>query len=92
MTLRNNSDNDMTRTPISDAVVAQLHDVLDSDLLDDEQNWMGAGFAAQDLGHEELARFVHLADASTYYEALQRAKRLDRGDVETDADYTSSTS
>lgn len=67
----------MTRTPITRTVVTQLRDVLDSGLLDDEHNWMGAGFAAQDLGHDELATFVHAADASTYYEALQRAKRLD---------------
>ena len=92
MTPQDNSSNHMERTPISDAVVTQLRDVLDSGLLDDEHNWMGAGFAAQDLGHEELARFVHLADASTYYEALQRAKRLDSEDTEADADYTSSTS
>ena len=65
----------MTRVPITDAVVDQLHDVLEADLLDDEHNYMGAGFAAQDLGHEELAQFVHEADAATYYEALERARK-----------------
>lgn len=64
----------MTRVPISDDVVEQLRDVLESGTLDDEYNYMGAGFAAQDLGHEELARFVREADAATYYEAVQRAK------------------
>ena len=64
----------MTRVQITDAVVEQLRDVLEADLLDDEHNYMGAQFAAQDLGHEELAQFVFEADASTYYEALQLAR------------------
>ncbi len=64
----------MTRVRITDAVVEQLGDVLDAELLDDEHNYMGAGFAAQDLGHEELAQFIYEADAATYYEALERAK------------------
>ncbi|MEF8778827.1 MAG: hypothetical protein V5A36_07935 [Natronomonas sp.] len=64
----------MSRVPITDAVVEQLRDVLESDLLDDEHNYMGAGFAAQDLGHDELAQFVYEADAATYYEALERAR------------------
>ena len=65
----------MTRVPITDAVVEQLSDVLEADPLDDEHNYMGAGFAAQDLGHEELAQFVYEADAATYYEALERARK-----------------
>lgn len=64
----------MSRVSITDAVVEQLRDVLESDLLDDEHNYMGAGFAAQDLGHDELAQFVYEADATTYYEALERAR------------------
>ncbi len=64
----------MSRVPITDAVVEQLRDVLEAGLLDDEHNYMGAGFAAQDLGHDELAQFVHEADAATYYEALERAR------------------
>ncbi len=64
----------MTRVPITEDVVEQLRDVLEADLLDDEHNHMGAGFAAQDLGHEELAQFVYEADAATYYEALERAR------------------
>ncbi|WP_254839221.1 hypothetical protein [Natronomonas marina] len=65
----------MTRVDITDEVVRQLRDVLDAGALDDEHNYMGARFAALDLGHEELATFVREADAATYYEALQRAKR-----------------
>jgi hypothetical protein len=64
----------MTRVQITDAVVEQLRDVIEADLLDDEHNYMGAGFAAQDLGHDELATFVHEADAATYHEALERAR------------------
>ncbi len=70
----------MTRVDITDDVVRQLRDVLDADALGDEYNYMGARFAAMDLGHDELARFVREADAATYYEALQRAKGLERGD------------
>lgn len=68
----------MTRVPITDTVVQQLRDVLEADAVDDEHNYMGARFAAMDLGHDELASFIHEADAATYYEALQRARRLDR--------------
>ena len=70
----------MTRVPVTDDVVEQLRDVLASGALDDDYNWMGARFAALDLGHEELARFVEEADAATYYEAVERAKELDRED------------
>jgi len=71
----------MTRVPVTDEVVDQLEDVLDADLLDDELNHMGAGFAAQDLGHEELAQFIYEADAATYYEALERARARLRSDA-----------
>jgi hypothetical protein len=74
----------MSRVPVTDDVVEQLQDVLEADLLDHELNHMGAGFAAQDLGHEELAQFVHEADAATYYEALERAR--ERADVDVSAD------
>lgn len=70
----------MTRVEITDEVVRQLHAVIDEDMLDHEHNYMGARFAAMDLGHDELAAFVREADAATYYEALQRAKRLERPD------------
>lgn len=70
----------MTRVPVTETVVEQLREVLDADVLDDEFNYMGAQFAAQDLGHEELAQFVYEADAATYYEAVQRAKDLDDED------------
>ena len=67
----------MTRVEVTDVVVRQLREVLDADLLDDEHNYVGARFAAMDLGHDELAEFVREADAATYYEALQRSKRLE---------------
>ena len=67
----------MTRVEVTDEVVRQLREVLDADLLDDEYNYMGARFTAMDLGHDELAAFVREADAATYYEALQRSKRLE---------------
>ena len=67
----------MTRVDVTDEVVRQLREVLDADLLDDEHNYVGARFAAMDLGHDELAAFVREADAATYYEALQRSKRLE---------------
>lgn len=70
----------MTRVEVTDEVVRQLRDVLEADLLDHEHNYMGARFAAMDLGHDELAAFVREADAATYYEALQRAKQLERPD------------
>ncbi|PSP40366.1 hypothetical protein BRC63_05765 [Halobacteriales archaeon QH_10_70_21] len=70
----------MTRVDITDDVVRQLRDVLDAEVLDDEHNYMGARFAAMDLGHDELAQFVREADAATYYEALQRARQLERPD------------
>jgi hypothetical protein len=67
----------VTRVEVTDEVVRQLREVLDADLLDDEHNYVGARFAAMDLGHDELAAFVREADAATYYEALQRSKRLE---------------
>ena len=67
----------MTRVDVTDEVVRQLREVLNADLLDDEHNYVGARFAAMDLGHDELAAFVREADAATYYEALQRSKRLE---------------
>ena len=74
----------MSRVPVTHDVVEQLRDVIEAGLLDDELNHMGAGFAAQDLGHEELAQFVHEADAATYYEALERAR--ERADPDAAAD------
>ena len=64
----------MTRVQFTDDVVEQLRDVLESGALDDEYNWMGAQFLAQDLDHDELATFIARADAATYHEALQAAK------------------
>jgi hypothetical protein len=67
----------VTRVPVTETVVEQLRAVLDSGRLDDPHNWMAAQFAAQDLGHEELATFVFEADAATYYEAVERAQKDD---------------
>ncbi|MFC7177258.1 hypothetical protein [Halosegnis marinus] len=71
----------MTRVPITDDVVSQLADLLDSGELEQPTNWMGAQFLAQDFGHEELATFVFEADAATYYEALSRAAKEADADV-----------
>ncbi|MFB6119038.1 hypothetical protein [Halosegnis sp.] len=68
------------RVEITDTVVEQLADVLDSGQLEQPTNWMGAQFLAQDFGFDELARFVVEADAATYYEALTRA--ADRADAD----------
>ena len=76
----------MTRVPVTDAVVEQLRDVLASGALEDEYNYAGAAFVAQDRGHDELARFVHEADAATYYEAVERAKAEDDPDPDPDPD------
>lgn len=65
----------MTRVDITETVVAQLAELLDSGELDQPTNWMGTQFLAQDFGFEELATFVFEADAATYYEAVQRAEK-----------------
>ena len=70
----------MTRVQITDTTVAQLAELLESGQLDEPTNWMGAQFLARDFGFDELARFVVEADAATYYEALQRARQLERPD------------
>jgi hypothetical protein len=72
----------VTRIPVTDAVVEQLRDVLASDDLDDEYNYVGARIVARDRGHDELARFVDEADAATYYEAVQRAKAASDGEAD----------
>jgi len=71
----------MTRVEITDDVVAQLAELLDSGDLDEPTNWMGAQFLAQDYGFDALARFVFEADAATYYEALTRAAERADSDV-----------
>lgn len=72
----------MTRVEITDEVVAQLAEVLDSGELERPTNWMGAQFLAQDFGFDALAEFVFEADAATYYEALTRAAEQAEGDVQ----------
>lgn len=64
----------MTRVPVTDDVVAQLRDVLDAGEVDDPVNWMGVQGVALRMGHEELVDFIVEADATTYYEALERAQ------------------
>jgi len=64
----------MTRVPITDDVVAQLRDVLDAGEVDDPINWMSVQGIALRMGHEELVDFIVEADATTYHEALQRAR------------------
>ncbi|WP_435195590.1 hypothetical protein [Natronomonas sp. EA1] len=63
------------RVEITDEVVAQLREVLETGDVDDPVNWMGVQGIAWDKGHDELVEFIVAADASTYYEALQRAQR-----------------
>ena len=71
----------MTRVDITETVVAQLAEILDSGELEQPTNWMGTQFLAQDFGFEELATFVFEADAATYYEALSRAAKEADADV-----------
>ncbi|MDZ7746311.1 MAG: hypothetical protein U5K28_07290 [Halobacteriales archaeon] len=72
----------MTRVDITEDVVSQLAELLDSGELDQPTNWMGAQFLAQDFGFDELATFVFEADAATYYEALRRAETQAETDIE----------
>lgn len=72
----------MTRVDITETVVAQLAEILDSGELEQPTNWMGTQFLAQDFGFEELATFVFEADAATYYEAVQRAEKQAETDIE----------
>ncbi|PSQ30129.1 hypothetical protein BRD16_07890 [Halobacteriales archaeon SW_6_65_46] len=72
----------MTRIDITETVVAQLAELLDSGEIDQPTNWMGTQFLAQDFGFDELATFVFEADAATYYEAVRRAAQRAETDVE----------
>lgn len=72
----------MVRVEITDVVVEQLAEVLESGELERPTNWMGAQFAAQDFGFEELATFIYEADAATYYEAVSQAAKQTDADVE----------
>lgn len=78
----------MTRVTITDDVVAQLRDVLDAEEVDDPVNWMGVQGVALRMGHEELVDFIVEADATTYREALVRARErreASGGDGDADA-------
>lgn len=67
----------MVREPITDTVVTQLRAVIATGEVDDPVN----RFEVQALAHRrefsELARFIVDADASTYYEAVIRARETD---------------
>ena len=67
----------MAREPITDAVVAQLREVIETGEIEDPVNRFEVGALAQRRELSELARFIVDADAATYYEALQRSKRLE---------------
>ncbi len=64
----------MTREPITPLVVTQLREIIESDAIDHEYNYMGAQLAAQAAGYDALAEFIQAADAATYYEAVQQAQ------------------
>ena len=73
----------MAREPITDAVVAQLREVIDADEVDDPVNRYEVGALAQRRELSELARFIVAADASTYYEAVVQAREGDEVGPET---------
>lgn len=64
----------MTRVTITETVVEQLREVVETDEVEDPVN----RYAVQGVAHRrelsELAQFVVDADASTYYEALVQAR------------------
>lgn len=62
------------REPVTDDIVEQLRQVLETDRVDDPINWMAVQMVAHERELTELAQFVVDADAATYYEALQQAK------------------
>jgi hypothetical protein len=63
----------VTRTPITDEVVAQLDEALGHEEVDHPLNRGAVQYAAWQLDLETLATFIGEADASTYYEALKQA-------------------
>ena len=68
----------MPREPITDAVVAQLREVIETDEVEDPVNRYEVGALAQRRELSELARFIIDADASTYYEAVVQAREGDQ--------------
>ena len=73
----------MAREPITDAVVAQLREVIEADEVDDPVNRYEVGALAQRRELSELARFIVAADASTYYEAVVQARDGDETESRT---------
>ena len=67
----------MSREPITDAVVAQLREVIEAGEVEDPVNRYEVGALAQRRELSELARFIIDADASTYYEAVVQAREGD---------------
>lgn len=63
------------REPITDAVVEQLRRVLETDEVEDPVNRFAVQAVAHEMDLSTLAQFIAEADAATYYEALQRARR-----------------
>ncbi|MEF8789493.1 MAG: hypothetical protein V5A61_05160 [Haloarculaceae archaeon] len=64
----------MAREPITDDVVAQLRTAIATGEIEDPVNRFEVGALAQRRELSELARFIVDADASTYYEAVVRAR------------------
>ena len=62
----------MARVPITDAVLDQRRDVVDSEQIADPVARYDVQALAFDRGHDELVEFIASADASTYYEAVSQ--------------------
>jgi hypothetical protein len=62
----------MARVPITDAVLEQLREVVESEHVEDPIARYDVQAVAFDRGHDELVEFVASADASTYYEAVSK--------------------
>jgi predicted short-subunit dehydrogenase-like oxidoreductase (DUF2520 family) len=63
----------MTREPITETVVEQLHEVVESGQVTDPVARYDVQALAHRRGLTDLATFIVDADASTYYEALMTA-------------------
>ncbi len=62
----------MSRVPITDPVLDQLQDVVDSGQVEDPVARYDVQALAFDRGHDELVEFITSADASTYFEAVSK--------------------
>lgn len=62
----------MARVPITDAVLDQLRDVVESDQIADPIARYDVQAMAFDQDHGDLVEFIASADASTYYEAVSQ--------------------